>query len=178
MDKQIHWRHRGMSQQFIFRPTEESNKARCGPYLQAQNLVYVDEVDKVTCKNCLKYHKLDLALLERIKPYGTYKGLLGFREREREGKWWYKNEQNIFYLHSIKRVPNSFIYYTVRFIKILRTSEMRNEYGWNPVLTVVDYPIEKLKTWEAKDCSDNMSTDNMSDIEVKNLKRLFKLIDG
>ena len=170
MDKQIHWRHRGMFEHYIdpfgFTKMRETRRSRCGVYM-IENLVYVDELDKVTCKSCLKYRKVDLKLLDRIKSGRIYSGVIGgtIISAYGYGKSGYRD---IFFIHSIKRVADNYYNYTIRYVYIKSWYKNRINNDKFTILTG-NYALKEMNIWKVLECDE---------VKVKNLNRLVKLIRG
>ena len=169
MSNQVHWRHTNMSSAHtkvngVWQITE-MDKARCGPYIKnIQNLVYVDEMDKVTCKNCLKYHKVDLKLLKTIKPYRIYHGVLGWN-----------TEKEYFFVSNITRLVNQFNQYNVSITRIWRTVYMRKKHNRNIKFksVTITFNVDRLKEWKPVTCQYRIT-----DKEVLMLRSYFKLVNG
>ena len=120
----------------------EIPKARCGSEIsKSENLVYIDDIGKVTCKSCLKYHKLDLNILEKVKPHRIYHGLLKGRD------WWNCNDSKVyFYISSIKREEDSYNIYRVAFIEIYFHRHKKYKHASN--FQSCTYEPRHLRGWE------------------------------
>lgn len=178
MSKAVHWRHRNMFEPHYDWHTQtnqilEITKARCGSEIsKSENLVYIDDIGKVTCKSCLKYHKLDLKLLEKVKPHRIYQGLIKGRD------WWNCNDSKVYlYISSIKREEDSYNIYSVEYItmyilKKYKHTSLKYEYPF--IFQVGSYNPRHFKDWEELTDYQEM----ISEKELLHMRSYIKLLNG